>query len=227
MRIDLHCHTEASNDCSTPLERIPARARARGIQVLAITDHNEIWGAKQIAAQVAAEPLDAPSLTIILGEEVSTREGEIIGLFLNEKIPAQLTPEETVAAIHEQGGLALLPHGFDPLKRWRLQPAALARVADQIDLVEAFNARISRRRWNQAASDWGRLHGCPLTAGSDAHTLADIGSAWVETPDGVITGPQALLDALEGKEPGGIWTHPALAYVYKLWDRARTRLLHG
>ena len=76
-------------------------------------------------------------LTIIVGEEVSTTNGEIIGLFLKEKIPAGMTPKETVTAIKEQGGLALLPHGFDPLKRWRLQPAALETVTDEIDVVEA------------------------------------------------------------------------------------------
>ena len=141
MRLDLHCHSEASADCVTPLASFPARCRARGIRVQAITDHNEVWGAQKLKEMVQNSGAD--DLTIIVGEEVSTREGEIVGLFLNEKIPAGLSPEETVAAIKNQGGLVLLPHGFDPLKRHRLKPEALERVQNDIDIVEVFNARIS------------------------------------------------------------------------------------
>jgi predicted metal-dependent phosphoesterase TrpH len=163
-------------------------------------------------------------LTIIVGEEVSTTHGEIIGLFLREKIPAGMSPGETVAAIKEQGGLVVLPHGFDPLKRWRLQPTALETVADQIDVVETFNARISNLRWNQAAVDWSQLHGVAMSAGSDAHTFADIGSAWVEVPVQHIQGPQDLLAALQSGVPVGEWTHPAIAFAYKFWDRSLRRL---
>jgi predicted metal-dependent phosphoesterase TrpH len=116
MKVDLHCHSEASADCVTPIPLMPERCLERDIRVQAITDHNEIWGAQKLRDLVAAEQLP---LTIIVGEEVSTREGEIVGLFLEEKIEAGLSPEETVARILEQGGLVLLPHGFDPLKRFR------------------------------------------------------------------------------------------------------------
>ncbi|HEY3474416.1 MAG TPA: PHP domain-containing protein, partial [Anaerolineales bacterium] len=155
MKIDLHCHTEASADCSTPLALFPARCRERGVWVQAITDHNEIWGAQKLQEMVEEQEIKKAGfpLTIIVGEEVSTVNGEIIGLFLKERIPAGMSPKETVAAIKEQGGLVLLPHGFDPMKRWRLQPAALETIEDEIDIVETFNARISRPRWNQAAVD--------------------------------------------------------------------------
>ena len=226
MKIDLHCHSEASADCSTPLKLFPARCRERGVWVQAITDHNEIWGAQKLQEMVEEEEIKKAGfpLTIIVGEEVSTSHGEIIGLFLREKIPAGLTPKETVAAIKEQGGLVLLPHGFDPLKRWRLQPGALETVEDEIDIVETFNARISRPRWNQAAVDWSRLHDLPMSAGSDAHTLADIGSAWVEVPVQKIQGPQDLLKTLQSGVPVGEWTHPVIAFVYKFWDRSMRRL---
>ena len=226
MKIDLHCHSEASADCSTPLALFPARCRERGVWIQAITDHNEIWGAQKLQEMVEEEKIKKAGfpLTIIVGEEVSTTHGEIIGLFLKEQIPAGMSPKETVAAIKEQGGLVCLPHGFDPLKRWRLQPTALETVADQIDIVETFNARISQLRWNQAAVDWSKLHGLPMSAGSDAHTLADIGSAWVEVPVQHIQGPQDLLAALQSGVPVGEWTHPVAAFAYKLWDRSLRRL---
>jgi hypothetical protein len=226
MKIDLHCHSEASADCSTPLELFPARCRERGVWVQAITDHNEIWGAQKLQEMVEEEKTKKAGfpLTIIVGEEVSTLYGEIIGLFLKEKIPAGMSPKETVAAIKEQGGLVLLPHGFDPLKRWRLQPTALETVEDEIDIVETFNARISHLRWNQAAVDWSESHGVSMSAGSDAHTLVDIGSAWVEVPVQPVKTPQDLLKALESGVPVGEWTHPMIAFAYKFWDRSLRRL---
>lgn len=226
MKIDLHCHSEASADCSTPLELFPARCRERGVWIQAITDHDQIWGAQKLQEMVEEEKIKKAGfpLTIIVGEEVSTLYGEIIGLFLKEKVPAGMSPKETVAAIKEQGGLVLLPHGFDPLKRWRLQSTALETVEEEIDIVETFNARISQPRWNQAAVDWSKLHGVPMSAGSDAHTLTDIGSAWVEVPVQQVKTPQDLLTALESGVPVGEWTHPVIAFAYKFWDRSLRRL---
>lgn len=221
MKLDLHCHSEASADCVTPIAQMAARCSARDIRVQAITDHNEIWGALKLRELVAAEQLP---LTIIIGEEVSTSEGEIIGLFLQEKIEAGLSPEETVARICDEGGLVLLPHGFDPLKRFRLSDAARARVASSIHIVETFNARISRPTWNRVAVSWAEDQGKLMSAGSDSHTLADIGEAWVEVPEQPITTPEELLRALQGGVPVGEWTHPVRAYGYKLWDRARRRV---
>jgi predicted metal-dependent phosphoesterase TrpH len=212
MRIDLHCHTEASHDCRTPLMQIPKRCLERQLDVLAVTDHNQIWGAVKLQEMVA----ERTDLTVIVGEEVSTREGELIGLFLHENIPAGLTPEQTVAAIRDQGGLVLLPHGFDPLKANRLRPTALERIADQIDIVEVFNARISRPSWNRAASTWAAQHHRVVSAGSDAHLLSHIGDAWVEAPRRQIASNEDLLTALREGQVAGNWTHPAFAFMQKL-----------
>lgn len=221
MRLDLHCHSEASSDCITPLSSFPARCRAAGIRVQAITDHNEIWGAQQLQKMLADE--GATDLSIIVGEEVSTREGELVGLFLSECIPAGLSPEETVSEIKAQGGLVLLPHGFDPLKRHRLKPGARERIAEHIDIVEVFNARVSRQKWNVAASAWAARHDLAASAGTDAHTLKDVGTAWLETPYRPVNGPADLLAALraEGGQIGGAWMHPAIALAYKGWSHAR------
>lgn len=217
MKVDLHCHSEASWDCITSINDIPARCREAGIQVQAITDHNEVWGAKALKALVESDP-DC-DLTIIIGEEITTTEGEIIGLFLQEKIEPGLTPDETVRQIRAQNGLVLLPHGFDPLKRYRLQPEARARVEDQLQIIETFNARVSRPRWNQAAVAWAEERGLLMSAGSDAHRLADIGAAWVEVPRTPIRGPEDLMQALQEGVPTGDWTHPVWAFVLKMWER--------
>lgn len=179
MRLDLHCHSEASHDCLTPLTTFPDRCLARGVVVQAVTDHDQIWGAQQLQQFVRNSEF-ADRFTVIVGEEVSTREGEIVGLFLQERIPPGLSPEETVREIKAQGGLVLLPHGFDPLKRHRLRPAARERIADQIDIVESFNARISRPKWNRAAETWARARNLPVSGGSDAHTWRQLGDAWTE-----------------------------------------------
>ena len=220
MRLDLHCHTEASRDCRTPLQFILQRCLDSGIDVLAVTDHDEIWGALELA-QIAAE---RPELTVIVGEEISTREGELIGLFLTNKIEPGLSPEETVAAIRDQGGLVLLPHGFDPLKVHRLRPAALERIAADIDIIEVHNARISRPTWNRAARAWAESRGVAMSAGSDAHVLSHIGQAWVECPTRAIRTPEDLVLALRDGTVSGAWTHPALAFVQKMLDFARRSL---
>jgi predicted metal-dependent phosphoesterase TrpH len=227
MKMDLHCHTEASYDCTTPLEAIIERCREQEVAVQAITDHNEIWGALELKAMLLGQNgagHNVPHLTLIIGEEITTSDGEIIGLFLTEKIEAGMSPEETVQQIIAQGGLVLLPHGFDPLKRWRLKPEARDRIAAAINIVETFNARVSRPRWNRAGVTWAEERGLCMSAGSDAHTLSDIGTAWVEIPRQKVAGPAELLAALKGGTPVGRWTHPALAFGYKMWDQTRRKV---
>jgi predicted metal-dependent phosphoesterase TrpH len=200
------------------------RCQECDIRIQAITDHNEIWGAQQLK-KILENEFDSVNLSIIIGEEVSTGEGEIIGLFLQEKIAAGLSPEETVFQIKAQGGLVLLPHGFDPLKRYRLQPEARERILADIDIVETFNARVSRPKWNRAAVDWAQTHQKLLSAGSDSHTFTDIGTAWVEVPRQKIETPHDLLAVLaEGGVPMGEWTHPVLAFLYKMGVQLRNKL---
>jgi len=222
MRIDLHCHSEASPDSSSPLGEIPDRCVEKGITIQALTDHNCIWGAQKLQEIVRVRN-DLP-LSIIVGEEISTSEGELVGLFLQEEIEAGLTPEQTVAAIKRQGGLVLLPHGFDPLKRWHLRIEARKKITSSIDIVETFNSRISRPRWNRAAVRWAEERGVPMSAGSDAHTIADIGNAWVEVPARPINSPGELLAALRDGVPMGVWTHPVIAFLFKMADRTRRKI---
>jgi hypothetical protein len=225
MKIDLHCHSEASWDCITPLSKIADRCRNLNINVQAITDHNEIWGALQLKELIESQSKgESNRLTIIVGEEITTTEGEIIGLFLKEKIKAHLSPEETVEQIKAQGGLVLLPHGFDPLKRGRLKPEARARIASEIDIVETFNARVSLPLWNQRAAEWAQEKSLPRSAGTDAHTLADVGTSWVKVPAQPVHTPGDLLQVVARGTPTGEWTHPVLAFMQKAWDWVRYKL---
>ena len=216
MRVDLHCHSEASFDCHTSLRPLGLRAVARGISVLAITDHNTIDGATELKRLTETDPALA-DLEVIVGEEITTTQGEIIGLFLEEEIPRRITPQDAVAAIRAQGGLVLLPHGFDPFKGGRLDPVARNEIADEIDIVETFNRRISFPRYNRAAAAWARAHDKDVSAGSDAHTLGEIGRAWLEVPDGPVGTPADLLAALPDGKIAGQWRQPMLAFVQKVW----------
>lgn len=215
MRLDLHSHSLASYDCDTPLELIAPACKVAGIDVLAVTDHNEIWGALELAEHTT------PDLQIIVGEEVYTTEGEIIGLFLTELIPRGLTPEQTLERIHAQGGIALLPHGFDPLKPSRLTPAARARVAAQLEIIEGLNGHVSWTGWNTQAALWGNLNGKPLSAGSDAHRAKDLGSVYVETPTRTINGPADLLEALKNGNLHGRWRNPVVSFIKERLFRQR------
>ncbi len=219
MKIDLHCHSEASWDCVTPLCDIPARCRERGISVQAITDHDEIWGAQELARRT-----EGTDLTVIVGEEITTTQGEVIGLFLKERIEPGRSARETILAIREQGGLVLLPHGFDPLKRSRLTPEALLEVDAEIDIVEIFNTRVSKPDWNDEAREWATRHQRLMSGGSDAHTLRDIGSAWTEVPRMAIDSPGELRKALSEGVVDGQWVHPVSAFAYKAFDWARHKV---
>jgi hypothetical protein len=228
MRVDLHCHTSLSRDSSTPLSLIPSRCREEGIAVQAITDHHHVAAALELHEVVGREGAGgAADLTVIVGEEIWTSRGELVGLFLRERIPGGLSPEETVARIKGQGGLVLLPHGFDPRKRSRLQPAARERIADEIDIVETFNTHVSSPRWNDEAVEWARERDLPMSAGSDAHKPDEIGTAWVEVPTRPIRGPDDLLAALEHGVPTGEWTHPLLDVLPRLWSRIRRWIRSG
>lgn len=210
--VDLHMHTRASHDCLSEPADVVRRARERRLDRIAITDHDEIHGA------LAAREL-APDL-VIVGEEVRTAEGlDLIGLFVEERIPPGAPLVEVADAIRAQGGVVYLPHPFD---RYRGSGEAFFdAVADRVDLVEGFNARVHEAVRNRRAVAWAERHDLPLGAGSDAHLLVEIGRGRVRLPP--FAGPEGLLDAarsgtLEG-EPSGPWVH-----LGSTWAKLRKRL---
>lgn len=214
--IDMHMHTRASFDCLCDPMLVLAAARARGVHRIAITDHDCLDTALALAA-------DFPD-SVIPGEEVKTAEGvDIIGLYLEEEIPGGTPAKEVCSRIKEQGGLVYLPH---PYARGK---GASGRYADKlaplVDVVEVFNARLHPGRLNEPgeelAARWSKVRG----AGSDAHTLAEVGSAYVEVEEHS-NEPGALLTALEGARVRG-GTSPWSVHLASTWAKVRKGLPIG
>jgi predicted metal-dependent phosphoesterase TrpH len=173
VRVDMHLHTARSFDCLSAPERVIEAADARGIDRICVTDHNEVEAALHLKQRFPDR--------VIVGEEVKTAERvDVIGLYLKEKIAKGTPAMRTCELIHEQGGIVYMPHPYASGKGG--DGALLDELRDLIDAVEVFNARLHRPEQNQKAADWARKHGKPGGAGSDAHTLVEVGRAWVEVP---------------------------------------------
>ena len=190
--IDLHCHTRASFDCLSKPADVVRLAAERGLTHLAITDHDRIDGALEAKAAAPA------GLTVIVGEEVKTSDGDLICLFLQEAIPPGLTPVETVAAARAQGGLVGIPHPFDTFRGSLSRGGRLAEIAPLVDWIEGHNARLVGRG-NEQAVEFAAEHARPVVAVSDAHSLIEIGVAY-SALDGDPSTPEGLLAALASGE---------------------------
>lgn len=188
VRVDLHCHTMWSGDATTTPDEVADAVGAAGLDVICVTDHNTLNGARELA--------DAVPCRVIVGEEVRTGAGELIGLFLTERVPPGLGAAETARRIRDQGGAVYVPHPFDPM-RANLRPDALdALVAEGlVDAIEVRNAKTSLEHLNRQAADYAAAHGLRAGAGSDAHVPDAFGAAYVEVPD--FSGPAGFLAALE------------------------------
>jgi hypothetical protein len=203
--VDLHMHTDHSYDCATPVEVLLAEARAQGLGAIAITDHNEVSGAHEARAK-------ADGIKVIVAEEIKTAEqGEVIGLFIEEKIPRGLSLEDTIAEIKRQGGLVYVPHPFDRLHSVP-DYEHLLPVLDQIDAIEVFNPRIAISEFNDEAVRFAAKYRIPAGAGSDAHVPQGLGSVRIRMRD--FDGPEEFLQALRDAD---IVRNPAsLLYVQAL-----------
>jgi predicted metal-dependent phosphoesterase TrpH len=208
IEVDLHMHTDHSPDCATPVEVLLETARDRGLGAIAITDHNEVSGALE-ARRIAAEMGD---LKVIVAEEVKTAEqGEVIGLFLEEKIPRGLTMAETIAAIRRQGGLVYVPHPFD---RFHSVPdyEHLLDIVEEIDVLEVFNPRVAVTAFNEEAERFARKYRIVPGAGSDSHVAQGLGSVRVRIHD--FDGPEEFLEAM--RDADITRKHKNLVYVQAL-----------
>jgi predicted metal-dependent phosphoesterase TrpH len=179
---DLHMHTDHSNDCAVPVPALLDHAEAIGLGAIAITDHNVFSGARE-AVELARDR----ALTVIPGEEVKTKSGEVIGLFLSEEIPRGLSMGDTIAAIRDQGGVVYLPHPFDRLHTIP-DASTLHRHLAEIDVFEVYNARLLFDAMNDEAVRFARKYNLTMGAGSDAHVLQGVGTGLVrmrafETPE--------------------------------------------
>ncbi len=173
----MHTHSEYSPDSRTPLVEQARALKAAGIDVVCATDHNTIEGALRL------REMDTGGVRVIVGEEVSSRDGEIIGLFLEQPIPRDLSGEETIARIHDQGGLVSVPHPFSRNRMYHMRRDALDRLWPQIDCMEIFNAREAFAADNRRAHVYAKERNIPGAVGSDAHRVSEIGRAWIEIED--------------------------------------------
>jgi len=213
LRLDLHLHTRASWDCLSDPEAILARAQEMGIHRLAITDHNLLELALELHQRY-------PEL-IIPGEEVRTSEGiDLIGLYIKRQIPKGTPARDVCQLIREDGGVIYLPH---PYARGK---GASGRHADAlaplVDVVEVFNARLHPGRLNAPAVALAEAHGKLQGAGSDAHTVGEVGGGWVEVPRHE-NSPEGLLGALAQGRVGGKTT-PYWVHMASTWAKVRKAL---
>ena len=176
LRGDFHMHTAFSRDCDTPPDVLVRRCREVGLNCIAVTDHNVIEGA--LEAQKLAAPY--PDLMVIVGEEVKSSQGDIIGLFLKEEVPKGLSPMDTVRCIKDQGGLVMIPHPIDAIRRGPLSPDSLREILPQVDVIEVLNARTILSRDLDRCRSLAAETPIPTVGVSDAHTPGELGSAYVE-----------------------------------------------
>jgi predicted metal-dependent phosphoesterase TrpH len=209
--VDLHMHTDHSGDCATPVEVLLATAREQGLGAIAVTDHNEISGALEARRQAEGSG-PHPPVRVIVAEEIKTAEqGEVIGLFIEEKIPRGLSMAETVAEIKRQGGLVYVPHPFD---RMHAVPdyEHLLEIVDDVDAIEVFNPRVAIGAFNEEAVRFAAKYRIVAGAGSDSHVAQGLGSVRIRMRD--FDGPQEFLQSLRDAE---ITTKPSsLIYVQAL-----------
>jgi len=208
IEVDLHMHTDHSPDCATPVEVLLETARDRGLGAIAITDHNEVSGA--IEARRIAEEMGG--IEVIVAEEVKTAEqGEVIGLFIEEKIPRGLTMAQTIAEIRRQGGLVYVPHPFD---RFHSVPdyEHLLDIVEEIDILEVFNPRVALTSFNEEAERFARKYRIVPGAGSDSHVAQGLGSVRVRIHD--FDGPEDFLESM--RDADITRKHKNLVYVQAL-----------
>jgi predicted metal-dependent phosphoesterase TrpH len=212
-RCELHLHTEYSRDCSTSLPTVMKACKRRGITTLFVTDHNEIEGARRLQTH-------AP-FRVVLSEEITTSEGEIIGYFLHDRIRPGLSPEETIREIRRQGGIVSIPHPFDRLRHSAIRREALDRILPMVDLIEVFNARnvfpSDDKRAEQYAHEKKKI---PVVV-SDAHSRWEIGRSTVELV--AFDSPQTFLRAMTN----ATMRHkrsPIIVHAITKYNKLRARL---
>jgi hypothetical protein len=187
--VDLHMHTDHSGDCATPVDVLLSTARLEGLGAIAVTDHNEVSGALDARAKAGEY-----GVKVIVGEEVMTAaQGEVIGLFVEEKIPRGLSLEATIAEIRRQGGLVYVPHPFDRMHSVPDYEHLLAVVED-VDAIEVFNPRIAIPAYNEEAARFAAKYRIVGGAGSDAHVAQGLGSVRIRMRD--FDGPEEFLASL-------------------------------
>jgi predicted metal-dependent phosphoesterase TrpH len=200
-------------DCQSPLEKIISRCQELGINCIAIADHG--------TAEGALEMQKIAPFKVIVAEEILTTEGEIMGMFLKETIPSGSTPQETIKRIREQGALVNIQHPFETIRGSALKDKVIDEIVKDIDLMEVMNSRSPFPVSANKARAFADAHGIPGVAGSDAHTLKEIGNAYIEMPD--FNDKDDFIAAVKqgqiyGKRSG------VLVHLFSVWAKLKANL---
>ena len=196
LSMEFHCHTHASKDSLTHPAHLIAAARRKGIDRVVITDHNSIAGARE------AHTID-PEL-IIVGEEIMTTKGEILAAFVQEEIPAYLTPQETIKRLKEQGAFISVSHPFDEMRKGGWMENDLIEILPFVDAIEVYNSRCMLPRFNRRAGLFAREHNIAGTVGSDAHAAFEVGRSLLLLEQ--FTGAEGLRQVIRGAKMQVKWS---------------------
>ncbi len=196
--VEFHCHTNASKDSLTRPQDLIDAARAKGIDRLIITDHNTTAGARK------AQELD-PEL-VIVGEEIMTTRGEILAAYVQEEIPARLSPAETILRLKEQGAFISVSHPFDTMRSGGWKEQDLLEIIEHVDAIEVFNSRCMLPRFNREARRFAERHNIPGTVGSDAHAAFEVGRSLLRLEP--FEGPDEMRNVIRRGVPKTRWSPP-------------------
>lgn len=211
LRVELHCHTHHSPDSLLRPQKLLEIAAARRLDKVAVTDHNTIDGARAAAAL-------APD-RIIIGEEIMTTEGELLGYFLTDSVPAGQAPLEAIDQLRAQGAVISVSHPFDSVRKGAWAPAALDRILPHVDAIEVYNARAFSNGPNREAAARARQAGLPGTAGSDAHAGIEVGRTVMRLAP--FNDAPGFLAALENGTVEGRLSSPLVHFLsrYAVWRK--------
>ncbi len=213
MKVEFHCHTRWSKDSLLEPEKLIAACKRKGLGRVVITDHNTILGA-QFAQRLAPD-------FVIVGEEIMTTKGELLAFFVEQEIPAGLSPEDAIRRLRDQGAFISVSHPFDEYRNGAWNIHDLDAIIGLVDAIEVFNSRCLKQSSNDLALLYAQQHQKPGTAGSDAHAAVELGTAVVDLPNfDSADGLRAVLD--QGRVIGRL--SPFWVHFFSTWARWRKRV---
>lgn len=216
LKFDMHIHTWYSHDSAVDPALVVRLWKKKRILPL-VCDHNNIAGSEAVFGEISKI---SPEIPVIIAEEVSTCEGEIIGLFLSEEIPCSLPAAETLDRVRDQGGLSLLPHPYCSYRSSAIRRDILQEVIGRVDIIEGYNARVLSDNENMMARDFAAEHKKPISVGSDAHTPLELGRCFMQLEP--FSEPEELIRALRDASVRFRLMHPSIHYLTKVVKLARS-----
>ena len=204
VRIDLHVHTRHSHDSAVPVDSVLQQCQSSGLGLVAITDHDNIRGGLEAREKAAGFP-------VVVGEEIKSAKGDLIGLFLEEPVPPRLSPLETAKRVKDQGGLVGVPHPFDRVRPTAMGLRAIDEILPWVDFLEGYNAHTFLARDNRRGAEFADAHSLPVVASSDSHSALELGRTYTEVPAEDLDGtPEGLMRAIRAAVCVGRPPNPVL-----------------